>query len=82
MPRYTYCLVEGTYVVRQGGGKTEWLTPDGQWIDYNDLWDVATNGRPLPDEERAMQVAKARFEENQEWWDEHFPQYTKRDGEP
>ncbi len=47
MARYTYCLVENTYVVRQSRSKdgAEYLTPEGAWIAYPDLYDVMMNGR-------------------------------------
>ena len=47
MARYTYCLVENTYVVRQSRSKdgAEYLTPEGAWIDYPDLYDVMMNDR-------------------------------------
>ncbi len=53
MTRYYYSLVEGTYVVRQSRSKhgAENLTPEGEWIDYPDLRDVITNGRPIESEE-------------------------------
>jgi hypothetical protein len=76
--RYDYCLVEGTYVVRKGQGsrdKYQWLTPDGQWLDYADDWDVITNGRPLANEQEALETAQECFERYREWWAEHYPQY-------
>ncbi len=70
MTRYYYSLVEGTYVVRQSRSKhgTEHLTPEGEWIDYPDLWDVITNGRPIASEEEALETAKKIFEQDPEWW--------------
>ena len=70
MTRYFYSLVEGTYVVRQSRSKhgAEYLTPEGEWIDYPDLWDVITNGRPIATEEEALENAKKIFEKRPEWW--------------
>jgi hypothetical protein len=70
MTRYYYSLVEGTYVVRQSRSKhgAENLTPEGEWIDYPDLWDVITNGRPIESEEVALETAKKIFEHYPEWW--------------
>jgi tetratricopeptide (TPR) repeat protein len=70
MTRYYYSLVEGTYVVRQSRSKhgAEYLTPEGEWIEYSDLWDVITNGRPIANEEEALEKAKKIFEQNPEWW--------------
>jgi tetratricopeptide (TPR) repeat protein len=67
---YYYCLVEGTYVVRQSRSNAgaEYLTPEGEWLEYPDLWDVATNGRPIESEEEALQTAKEIFERDPEWW--------------
>jgi dipeptidyl aminopeptidase/acylaminoacyl peptidase len=45
MARYEYYVVESSYVVRTRRGRAERLTEDGRWVDYPDLWDVATNGR-------------------------------------
>jgi tetratricopeptide (TPR) repeat protein len=63
-------LVESTYVVRQSRSKhcAEQLTPEGEWIDYPDLWDVITNGRPIDSEEKALETAKKIFEQDPEWW--------------
>lgn len=70
MTRYYYSLVESTYVVRQSRSKhgAEYLTPEGEWIDYPDLWDVITNGRPIASEEEALETAKENFERDPEWW--------------
>ena len=70
MARYYYTMVEGTYVVRQSLSKdgAERLTPEGEWIDYPDLWDVIMNGRPIASEEEALERAKKNFERNPEWW--------------
>jgi hypothetical protein len=63
-------LVEGTYVVRQSRSKhgAENLTPEGEWIDYPDLRDVITNGRPIASEEEALETVKKIFEQYPEWW--------------
>ena len=45
MARYEYYVVEGSFVVRTGGGRHERLTADGRWVDYPDTWDIYTNGR-------------------------------------
>ena len=42
--------------------------PEGEWIDYPDLWDVITNGRPIESEEVALETAKKIFEQYPEWW--------------
>jgi tetratricopeptide (TPR) repeat protein len=70
MARYFYSLVENTYVVRQSrtDGGAEYLTPEGEWIDYSDLWDVIMNGRPIASEEEALEKAKKIFERRPEWW--------------
>lgn len=70
MIRYYNSLVEGTYVVRQSRPKhrAENLTPEGEWIDYPDLWDVITNGRPIESEEMALETVKKIFEQYTEWW--------------
>jgi len=70
MTRYYYILVEGTYVVRQSRSKhgAEYLTPEGEWIEYSDLWDIITNGRPLANEKEALSTAKKIFKQNPEWW--------------
>lgn len=80
-PQYEYCLVEGTYVVRKGRNRTEWLTPNGRWVPYDNDWDVIMNGRSLADEQRAFEAARERFERDKEWWDEHYPQYKKRNSD-
>ena len=60
--RYSYYIVEGTYLVRWGTQVCEYLKPDGTWHEYRDLWDVTTNGRLIgDDEELAMTKAKALF---------------------
>ena len=70
MVRYYYSLVENTYVVRQSRSKdgAEYLTPEGEWVDYRDLWDVTMNGRSVASEEEALETAKKIFEEDPEWW--------------
>ena len=70
MTRDYYYLVENTYVVRQSRSKhgAESLTPEGEWIDYQDLWDVITNGRPIESEEMALETVKKIFEQYTEWW--------------
>ena len=63
MARYRYYLVEGTYLVRWRGEGAEYVKPDGTWHEYRDLWDVATNGRYIgDDDEAAMKKAKELFE--------------------
>ncbi len=59
MARYYYSLVEGTYVVRQSRSKggAECMTPEGEWVDFPDLWDVTMNGRPIASEEEALETA-------------------------
>ena len=60
--RYGYYIVEGTYLVRWNIKSCEYLKPDGTWHEYSDLWDVATNGRHIGDDEKlAMEKAKALF---------------------
>ena len=67
--RYGYYLVEG-YVVRMHSLGTEYLTPDGRWLEYGDRWDVMTNGRRLQDgEQEALEVAQQKFEQNKDWWE-------------
>ena len=68
-------------MVRKGRDRTEWLTPNGQWVPYDNDWDVIMNGRSLPDEQQALETARQRFERDKEWWDEHHPQYKKRDSD-
>lgn len=79
--KYHYCLVEGTYVVRQGhasGSRNKWLTPDGRWLDYDDDWDVIMNGRPLADEQEALATAQEIFERDREWWKQNMKRYEDR----
>lgn len=60
MARYEYYVVESSFVVRMGGGRTERLTADGSWVDYPDTWDVITNGRKVKGgEAEALAAAKA-----------------------
>ena len=64
MKRYGYYVVEGTYLVRWNAKSCEYIKPDGTWHEYTDLWDVATNGRRIgDDEEQAMKEAKKLFAE-------------------
>ena len=63
MLKYKYYLVEGTYLVRWNDKGAQFVKPDGTWHPYRDLWDVATNGRYITDnEEEAMKEAKELFE--------------------
>ena len=56
MPRrYYYSLVENTYVARRTSNSCERLTHEGEWVRHKDIWDVITNGRPLKNEEEALQ---------------------------
>lgn len=73
MAGYHYCLVENTYVVRQRRGRdgAEYLTPEGDWLDYLDLWDVTMNGRPLADEAAALATAQWVFARDPAWWASH-----------
>ena len=34
--------------------RPERLTEDGQWVAYDDVWDVCTNGRYVDGEEEAL----------------------------
>ena len=70
MAGYVYSLVEGTYVMRQLAAKVgaEYLTPDGAWLAYPDLWDVVNNGRPIESEAKALETATEIFERDPEWW--------------
>ncbi len=70
MERYYYTLMEGTYVVRQSHSKdvAEYLTPEGEWIDYPDPCDGVTNGRSIASEEEALETAKEIFRRRPEWW--------------
>lgn len=66
-PRYTYSVVDNTYVVRWSSDSCEKLSGEGAWVPHDDLWDVATNGRPLANEEEAIR----RWEEILRWNQEH-----------
>ena len=61
--RYYYSLVENTYVTRQTSNTCERLTPEGKWVAHSDLWDVATNGRSVKNEEEALKA----WERLREW---------------
>ncbi len=75
MPRHEYYFVEG-YVVRMANLGSEYLTPDGRWLEYGDRWDVVTNGRRLHGgEQEALEVAQKKFEQNKDWWEEHKAQW-------
>ncbi len=63
MVRYGYYVVESSFVVRMGGGRTERLTADGCWVDYPDTRDVIMNGRKVKGgEAEALVAAKAIFD--------------------
>jgi hypothetical protein len=62
-PRYNYYVVENSFIARIDQ-KTSFLQPerlteDGQWVAYDDVWDVCTNGRYVESEEAAL----AEFQE-------------------
>ena len=59
MVEYDYYIVENNFSVRvNDDSKAERLMADGQWIPYDDLWDVCTNGRRVKTEYDAMLEAK------------------------
>jgi hypothetical protein len=56
--RYNYYIVENSFVARieQEAAylQPERYTEDGQWVPYNDVWDVCTNGRYVDCEAAAL----------------------------
>jgi predicted RNase H-like HicB family nuclease len=62
-PRYNYYVVENSFVARIKQKapfiQPERLTEDGQWVAYDDVWDVCTNGRHVKSEADAL----AEFQE-------------------
>ena len=57
-PRYDYYLVENTYVARydRETREAEHLMPDGTWVCSMRTGEIC-NGRPLEDEEDALDTA-------------------------
>lgn len=57
-PRYNYYVVENNFVARieQEAAylQPERYTEDGQWVPYNDVWDISSNGRHVPSEAEAL----------------------------
>ena len=79
--RYTYYLVEGTYVVRTHVKGAEYIRPDGKWENYpNYMWDVAMNGRLIGNkEEDALKIAKNIFEGPlKDWWDKEWKKWWEQ----
>jgi hypothetical protein len=62
-------MVEYAFVVRVNPAMTEAerLLPDGSWVEYDDLWDVTTNGRYIDTEEEALRHARDLFERDAAW---------------
>jgi hypothetical protein len=57
-PRYYYYVVENSFIARieQEAAylRPERYTEDGQWVPYNDVWDVSINGRHVDGEAAAL----------------------------
>ncbi|MBN2493938.1 MAG: hypothetical protein JXR96_05040 [Deltaproteobacteria bacterium] len=66
---YLYYLVEYAFVVRVNQEMTEAqrLLADGSWVDYPDLWDVATNGKAIDTQKQALETARQLFERDARW---------------
>lgn len=60
--KYTYYVVESSFVVRIGPGTTERLMRDGSWTDYPHRWEALSAGLQLENEEEALATAKLIFE--------------------
>ncbi len=39
----------------------------GEWEQFNDSWDVVTNGKWIPTEAEALKMAQEIFERDRQW---------------
>ena len=57
-PVYHYYIVENSFVARIKQNRNtltaERMLEDGQWVAYNDVWDVCANGRYVDSEDKAL----------------------------
>ncbi len=70
MANYSYYCVESTFVARydkDGDTGYQRYMESGEWEQFNDSWDVVTNGKWIPTEAEALKMAQEIFERDRQW---------------